>query len=656
MNDPVTDVTGNFWEQVDMSTEFGDTIQYSPWTDDKARLWSNNGPDPSRTNFSTGAWFDINIVINEENWFRTWSDVIASSNATLDTHASTYAYDGTRDSFPEGFRVLVTSNSPTGDLANFANMVVEWQRVNPTRAAGGQWVKLYTFDTANTKIQVANLDDGKIYEDTITAGPTHSWQSIPGKGSTDGTSEYGNDCFHPYTTAPANANGIDLVHDPAGADYRPRSEVTDSTERPDITSDGSQFAKNIDSAVTFTSNAGSIASDVLAGFTGQTSDFFKHGIGFNFRLPWPCASGSGVGSPAENVGELYGGGATEGDWATTTSYSVGDTVHESTKLYICLVAHTSGTFATDLSNGNWRLLTGFQPSSLDVQNQNYTHDGQQGYNALNSSSEDLGQLNALGIWLNFSVTSGGAELNDEHRFRAWMIDRRDNVVYQDFVVRFSNNWEDIVLPISGFRIYKGRKPLYGFDVIKASFVPPKELEVINIFEWRHVKLMGVQYQPNYDKFGRYNPVKATVDEGGNSVTWGNLAGATYTLKMDGFRFIKPLLVTSGVVSDRNLEPDFQQWPNITVYDQLLNVAKSHLEIEKFKHKEFIVESSGDEIFDIPFGDAFFLKNEDIVSDDDKSGEDNNIKLVAKRIEYSITKPDGGNGGLRRRIQGSKVFT
>jgi len=71
---------------------------------------------------------------------------------------------------------------------------------------------------------------------------------------------------------------------------------------------------------------------------------------------------------------------------------------------------------------------------------------------------------------------------------------------------------------------------------------------------------------------------------------------------------------------------------------------------------FNVESTGDEIFDIPFGDAFFLFNEDLVNDDDKAGEDNNIKLVAKRIEYSLTKPKGGKGGLRRKINGSKIFT
>ena len=81
-----------------------------------------------------------------------------------------------------------------------------------------------------------------------------------------------------------------------------------------------------------------------------------------------------------------------------------------------------------------------------------------------------------------------------------------------------------------------------------------------------------------------------------------------------------------------------------------------MEIEKFKHKEFNIESTGYEIFDVPFGNSFYLYNDNLISDDDKSGEDNNIKLVAKRIEYSITKPIGGKGGLRRKIKGSKVFT
>ena len=295
-----------------------------------------------------------------------------------------------------------------------------------------------------------------------------------------------------------------------------------------------------------------------------------------------------------------------------------------------------------------------EPATFDIQNMNFTSGGLQGFNH-GAPSEDYGQVSAVALWLHYSQTVSSVEANDEHRFRAWFIDTADNVVYQDFVIRFSNNWEDIRLPIGGFRIYKGRKPVYGFSAAIAAFFPPKELEIINIFEWRNIKMFGIQLQSQYDKFGRFNPAAAVVDESGNSVTWTNLLGATRTLQMDGFRFIKPLLATSGQNTTRNLEPDFLQLPNITVYDQLVNTAKSHLEIEKFKHKEFNIESSGDEIFDIPFGDGFFLFNTDIVSDDDKVGEDNNIKLVNKRAEYSITKPVGGKGGLRRKMNGSKIF-
>lgn len=594
-----TDLAAAKWVQIDMAEEFGNTIQYSPWTDDKATLWGNMGCDPDRATFTAGGWCDINLVINEEKFFRTWVDVRATTTAELDNFAGSgipaegYAYNskGVSDNsnLPRGFRILVDSNSPSGVLANFANMVVEMQPINSIGVK--TFKKLYKFNSDNDGAQVAVIDEGKIYN--YDHGTT-SW--------TDRSEEsYGNDCFHPWTTLPSNVDGIDIVNGTT------RSKVTDNTNRPDITKAAGQFTVNKESAVQFVTNQPDGLTNAATDASDELAPYYKSTIGFNLRFPFPNNSYNSI---SEDVGDIYGGGVNSNE----------------------------------------------EPASMDIQNMNYTSGGLQGFNQ-GSESEDYGQMSAVAMWLYFSqiLNETSEELGDEHRFRAWFLDTKDNVVYQDFVVPHSNNWEDIRLPISGFRIYKGRKPTWGFDGITAAFVPPKELEIINIFEWRNIKMFGVQWQGNYDKFGRFSPTSQTINEAGNSVTWGNIFGTTRTLKMDGFRFIKPLLVTSGQNTTRNLEPDFLQLPNITVYDQLLNAAKSHLEIEKFKHKEYNIESSGDEIFDIPFGDAFFLKNEDIVNDDDKDGEDNNIKLVNKRTEYSITKTSGA-GGLRRKMNGSKVFT
>lgn len=42
-----------------------------------------------------------------------------------------------------------------------------------------------------------------------------------------------------------------------------------------------------------------------------------------------------------------------GNWATATTYAQKDIVVESSVVYICVIAHTSGTFSTDLSLGYW---------------------------------------------------------------------------------------------------------------------------------------------------------------------------------------------------------------------------------------------------------------------------------------------------------------
>jgi hypothetical protein len=46
----------------------------------------------------------------------------------------------------------------------------------------------------------------------------------------------------------------------------------------------------------------------------------------------------------------------KGEWTTTTSYVKDDVVRSNINSYICLLAHTAGTFSTDLSANKWELM------------------------------------------------------------------------------------------------------------------------------------------------------------------------------------------------------------------------------------------------------------------------------------------------------------
>lgn len=46
----------------------------------------------------------------------------------------------------------------------------------------------------------------------------------------------------------------------------------------------------------------------------------------------------------------------KGQWLTATAYEVNDLVYQNGSTYICLVAHTSGVFATDLAAARWALF------------------------------------------------------------------------------------------------------------------------------------------------------------------------------------------------------------------------------------------------------------------------------------------------------------
>lgn len=57
--------------------------------------------------------------------------------------------------------------------------------------------------------------------------------------------------------------------------------------------------------------------------------------------------------------ELQAGLNSPSAWVTATAYSLRDSVTQTNGFYKCLVAHTSGVFATDLAAGDWVLMFDF---------------------------------------------------------------------------------------------------------------------------------------------------------------------------------------------------------------------------------------------------------------------------------------------------------
>lgn len=71
-------------------------------------------------------------------------------------------------------------------------------------------------------------------------------------------------------------------------------------------------------------------------------------------------------SLSSEVLTLMGNWTPRGTWVTATSYAVNDVVRDSGIAYVCLTAHTSGTFATDLAANKWMQLGASLTTAADV--------------------------------------------------------------------------------------------------------------------------------------------------------------------------------------------------------------------------------------------------------------------------------------------------
>jgi len=257
------------WSVIDMSSEFGDNIQYSEWTDDKAKLWANGGINPdavsstpahstgsvaytigdlvtdtgksyvaikkhtSTTNNEptdgTGEWelvdqelkgngaafFDCNMTIRDDGtMFRTWvTEVIGDTDysGTSDQTASTQYTHGPNDHWPIGHRVLNVSNTELSGNDIRGRAFVDAVAIRSiTRDAGNDfshWTVLYEQPPADEKFQVYDIKDDKIWE---WNNGTSKWEDKTSTSESFGTSKNA-DCSHQWKS----------LYNIAGSDPRP---------------------------------------------------------------------------------------------------------------------------------------------------------------------------------------------------------------------------------------------------------------------------------------------------------------------------------------------------------------------------------------------------------------------------------------------------
>ena len=586
--------SNTYWESRTKATEYG---QYyiSKWTNVNGHLiWKDSGIDPTDINSSSeiGPGFnDANVVVWDTSADANWFRSWADVRVTGTLAPSTITGDSTLKKYLYG---------------------------NDTFYRG---FRVLIQGTPSSGVWNGNDSNGKAYANALV-------ECISAGNATDAvwrvkylpTSNL--QCIVRHEGIPYKYNGSAWVGGAASTEgdcLHPYDEIT-TTEGVY----GTEFSSTVNN------NSGIKVRyywETIAGFVTNATQQHSVGGWINLTFPFPHSI---ISQSAWATGQLYGG--------TKTSDAV------------C------------------------EPATLDIENMHLSPEGERGFNTVEtggySGSENLGPISSIDFafkvhYQGSSLQNSGYDTLAEANFvmSCILVDSSDNMVKQDFIVPHNNQWLPYKLPVSGFTTYRGRKPRAS---IINSIIPPKEITINNQIEWRNIKQIIIQTAQSYDSDGRY--VESSIE--GNFYAQANTAveqlgipavptiGRDHRrldLYLDAFRFTKPLLVNTGKQSSRNIEADFIDKPEVYDYFQLKNIANAEKEKRQHRHVEFEVNTTGK--FDINFGDFFEFYHPRLIPRavrTNTSGDDY-VKLVAKHIEYSITKPVDGKGGFLRKILGVRRF-
>ena len=626
------------WEAIQMGDLITDT-NYSPWTNDGSttgyKMWLATGANPNATedgDFDEYSAFDGNMFSNDKTGSGIpekqeyvdyyGSSTYASSDGSNGTVPVSLLY-GSGAGFYRGFKMLVDSdvfpldgafdeNSGRDRFGNKYDKAIvrfrgyvesdsahdynNWDVVFPQRQSGVDAIA-----PRGALCAVIYDADNRIFDDsyTNTTTATNIWRSYWKSETKQSTTIVPYKDFTPY---PWNFFGgqnhcfhpIQSIENVEGInDTFVRTGDSTSTA-------GAKYGTN--SAVEWTYTFGSLAP--IPSATYRNSDlYYRHGAWASFRVPFPTSD-----YHSQTIGSQFGNNATKKE-----------------------------------------------PVTVDTNNMHMTPSGNVGFN--NSEAENLGQIDGLECFMRLAMTVSGTATPQAFRanfkMRCTCYDTTGNVAVQDFVIPFNSVWYHMKLPIKSFKVYRARRYWGGKDDVLAELFPP-ELEILEVFMWKNLRMITFQTQDSYDDQGRYAP---------ENKTFGGARGGTVKLAIDNFHFSKQLIATSGVDTSRNLQPQWLIRPFTTNYYQLKKDVLAQKEIDGFQYQGYDITTEGVCYPNLKFGYSFYLQDDKIVKRADKGetsagandGTANTIKLVAKKIVYNIDGITGGQGGFTRTVTGIKRF-
>ena len=582
------------WVSQTKNQDYGTPYQYSQWTDNLYLSWEDNALDPRNTTSGVpmGIGFnDANIVVWDTE--TNWFRTYADVRVTATNPEPSDISDDTNQA-----KYLYGGDT---FYRGFRALLIN------NSAPAGKWTGT---DSNGNQFKQALVE-------CVTPGTAANAEWVVKyaiRNSSDGVINNKLVCItRDIGSADYNNSGAwTALGSDDDADYwHPFTEITESSGQY-----GADFSSNINTAIKVSTEW---VTEVITGNINDSKQKHMAGGWLNFNFPFPHLKQNGN----IDVGFWYGGGKSGRD-------------------AVC------------------------EPATLDIENMHISPQGYRGFNNGDTlNTECFGQINSINFLFKLDYqgrfTGSGAYTSSTEPnipISVILVDTSDNMVKADFTVPYNNHWLPYKIPISNFQTYRALKPK---KTVIDTIIPPKEISINNQIEWRNIKQIIFQTAGSYDGQGRYCDSALTGNFFAKQLI--KIAGvdAPYSWRkldmyIDGFHFGKPLLVSSGQDTDKDIESDFLERPNVFDYFQLKGMVDAEKQKRNFRHVEYEVNTTGK--FDIEMGDFFKFKHPRLISDGLRNGTDNGvnfIKLVAKRIEYSITKPVDGKGGFLRKILGVRRF-